>query len=144
MSPSVCKHLQYNGLTANHASEYLSHVLHVQQVLDYLLADHGGIWSGLHNAQCCELTVIINDRFQNRQLQTVDGDVLGELPETEPLRILSKLQLISDNQVFFVQVLLHYECIKPQQIAAHTADFASIISEDVRLIWHRGRCIVRQ
>ena len=100
------QYLQHNGLTAPHAFEYLRHDLHVQHILDYLLTETGGVLTDLYDAQCCEFTVIVYDRIQHRQLQAVDGELPGELPETGPLRILPKLHPIAANQALLCKCCL--------------------------------------
>ena len=137
IASSVRQHLQDNGLTRNDDFDYLRHDVHVQPIIDFLLSRCESIWSDLDNAQCFGFTVIVYDRFQNRALQSIQGDVIGELPETEPVRVLPKLQFIAEHEPVFIQILLyanthrdgtgwHYEWIQPQAIAPDNSISATV------------------
>jgi len=141
---AIRKHLQDKGLTRNDVFDYLSHDLHVSHIIDFLLTPGwSSIWCNLYKAQRCEFTVIVYDRFQNRALRSIHGDVLGELPQTEPVRIRPKYRCTQYcPEVSFVQILLyanthrdgtgwHYEWIQPQAIVPEKSISARSSSTDV-------------
>ena len=103
--------------------DYLSHDEHVGHIYDFLLSNERDIWTDLQEAHHTDITVMVYDRFQGRQLEDRDGTV-NELPECEPIHLAAR----SFPETNHVQLFLyccthrdssgyHYEWIRPFEIA---------------------------